>query len=226
MNNAIIVFTGTSIDLKSGKKILGDLALFFPPIKRGDISEITRKYGQPGVIVIIDGFYYNNLSVSLTEIREAIKLGWKFYGASSMGALRAVEANIIGMKGFGKVYRWLKLFNVCDDDEVAQVVNPQTCQPLSLSMIEIRYIVRHLRLNKLITRQLSTVILNKMKALYFPERTEPNLIRLLKENSFLSSEFININCKKIIQLNNIKNMDAVMLLEKIKKKYLYECETL
>lgn len=149
-----------------------------PPIARGDLAALVRQQ-SPGSCLIVDGVFYFRESVSLEEIREATAAGWQIFGTSSMGALRAVEARPLGMRGIGAVYRWLKLFEVEDDDEVAQVVHPDTFEPLSLAMVDVRGLVREVAREEKLTRPQARAVIAAMKALYFPERTRTRLTKEL-----------------------------------------------
>ena len=91
-----------------------------PPVRRGDIERITAE-APPGVFVIVDGMFHQDLAVGHREIREAIEEGWRVWGLSSMGAIRAFEMAPFGMRGYGAVYDLFAggRFEDFQDDEVA-----------------------------------------------------------------------------------------------------------
>jgi TfuA protein len=182
MAQNIHIFCGTSLDLMSAERLSLDRWTVHGPIKRFDIPKLIKNNTEPGIICIIDGLFFSSESISLMEIRDAIQLGWKILGCSSMGALRAVEARPIGMVGFGKVYRWLSLFQIEDDDEVAQSVCPDTWAPISLAMVDMRAIISKLVREGEISRTLGNRTIHKMKLLFFPDRTLERL------NSFLGKQ--------------------------------------
>ncbi len=70
-----------------------------------------------------------------------------------MGALRAVEAQPVGMRGMGKVFKWLRLFKVSRDDEIAQVVDPESGFAFTHSLIDLRAWARGLRHNGDLNRE-------------------------------------------------------------------------
>ncbi len=115
------------------------------PIKRNDLPELRRDYNTPGVVLLVDGYFFSVESVSLYEIRNMTLSGWQVFGCSSMGALRALEAAPIGMRGLGVIYRWMRRYEIEDDDEVAQLVHPGNNNPLTLSLVDIRYMMHLLK---------------------------------------------------------------------------------
>jgi hypothetical protein len=109
--------------------------------------------------------------LTLTEIRDAVEKGWRLIGCSSMGALRALEAAPLGMTGFGLVYRWLRLYCVEDDDEVAQILHPDTFEPLSLAMVDVRWHVSRLRKRGSLSSAQASSIIRAVKSRRYPRRT-------------------------------------------------------
>jgi hypothetical protein len=110
-----IVFTGPSLSPEMAKKILPH-AWIHAPAKCGDILKVIRL--SPQRIAIIDGYFEQTASLWHKEILFALSLGIEVYGASSMGALRAIELEPYGMKGIGKIFELLKKNQSTDDDEV------------------------------------------------------------------------------------------------------------
>lgn len=156
-------------------------AVLHPPVRRGDIPAVVNSESRAGTIAVIDGVFHSQETLTLTEIRDAAARGWTLLGCSSMGALRALEAAPLGMRGFGVVYRWMRLYAVEDDDEVAQTMNPETCEPLSLAMVDVRWQVAALCRGGTISRAQGREILEAVKARYYPERTRGLLTRLVAE---------------------------------------------
>jgi hypothetical protein len=111
-----IVFLGPTLKLDVAKKILPN-AIYYPPVKCGDIIKILRL--QPKKMVIIDGYFEETAAVWHKEIIYAVEQKVIVIGASSMGALRAAELKPFGMHGVGKVYEWYLNGALDADDEVA-----------------------------------------------------------------------------------------------------------
>ena len=152
-----------------------------PPVRRYDLGALP--VDRSGTIILVDGIFHSQQSVSLTEIRDAIAKGWIVVGLSSMGALRAVEARPLGMVGFGRVFRWLSLFKVEEDDEVAQILDPDSFEALSDAMVDLRYFLRGLERDGCISRKVRASILRDLKSMFYPKRN----LRLILDSPHLSS---------------------------------------
>jgi|ERR1017187_2105199 hypothetical protein len=176
------VFAGTSISLRDAHALWGNEWTVRPPIRRGDLEELcaaSARSPTPRLIVILDGCFFTSAAVSIMEIREAIEQGWTVVGASSIGALRAVECRPLGMIGFGGVFRWLSLYKVEDDDEVAQTINPETYEPTSDAMVDIRAITKYFERQHVLTRAERSAILSLSKSQYFPDRSVRTVLQHL-----------------------------------------------
>jgi len=173
------LFCGLSVSHVAARAVLPPSAVLHAPIRRGDIPAVVDAEASPGTIAIIDGVFHSQETLTLTEIRRAIARGWTLIGCSSMGALRAVEAEPLGMKGFGTVYRWLRLFRVEDDDEVAQIMNPESFEALSMAMVDVRWHVSRLRRAGVLSREQGKSIVGAVKSHYYPQRTRALLADLV-----------------------------------------------
>ena len=67
----------------------------------------------------LDGYYYTVPSVTHKELLYALDAGVRVIGASSLGALRAVELAPFGRDGAGKVFEAYRSGTLDGDDEVA-----------------------------------------------------------------------------------------------------------
>jgi hypothetical protein len=94
------------------------------PAARGDVEELLREGGNPGVLVVVDGRFHQSLALGHAELRAAIDGGWSVWGLSSMGAIRAYEMRTLGMRGFGTVYAHFLADDDFQDDEVAMLHAP------------------------------------------------------------------------------------------------------
>ena len=84
---SVAIFTGPSLHPEKARQLLN--AAILPPIKRGDLAQLSR--AKLEIVGILDGEFYQSLAVSPKEILPLLESGVTVYGASSMGALRAVE---------------------------------------------------------------------------------------------------------------------------------------
>lgn len=181
------------------------------PIKRGDIPAIIASEPGPGTIAVIDGVFHSQETLTLMEIRTAAAKGWTLIGCSSMGALRALEAAPLGMRGYGLVYRWLRLYGVEDDDEVAQILHPDTFEPLSLAMVDVRWHISRLRRKGVLSSVQARGIVNSVKSHYYPRRTCRLLSDLVAPHAAISPD-------AWARADAPKHRDAVRLLERLTSK--------
>jgi hypothetical protein len=89
-------------------------------------------------LLIIDGEFGQSQAVTPTEIRKASHAGFRVYGASSMGARRAVECSAVGMVGLGHVHADYAAGRIVADDEVALTYHPETYEPFTVPLVNIR----------------------------------------------------------------------------------------
>lgn len=133
----VAVFLGPSLDPAAARSILP--ANYYPPIRMGDVYRLLTCGVE--TIVIIDGVFHNTAPVWQREILAALLNGITVIGASSMGALRAVELEPWGMIGVGTVYDWYRSGRIDGDDEVALLHGEAEFgyRPLSEALVNIRY---------------------------------------------------------------------------------------
>ena len=132
-----IIFVGPSIPLDLAKRTLPH-ADYRPPIKRGDLADIP----SGAIVGIIDGVFAQALAISPGEIREAVDGGVAIYGAASMGALRAAEVRKV--IGVGRIFEMYSTGTIERDDEVALLFDPDTHNPLTEPLVNVRYAVERL----------------------------------------------------------------------------------
>src|SRR5207302_7200546 len=109
-----------------------------PPVRQGELyrAALTR----PAVIGLIDGYFEVVPTVWLKEILWAMAEGIHVFGAASIGALRAAELDVVGMRGVGYVYEAFRDWVLEDDDEVAVLHGPEELgyPALTEAMVNIR----------------------------------------------------------------------------------------
>ncbi|MGP3937985.1 TfuA-like protein [Nonomuraea sp. KM88] len=111
-----------------------------PPACRGDLVDLGDA-GSPGTVLLLDGEFGQNLAVSIAEVRAVLETGMRLHGASSMGVLRAVECRTLGMTGSGWVYERYLSEEVDSDAEVALMFDPCTYEPVTIPLINIRWLI-------------------------------------------------------------------------------------
>jgi hypothetical protein len=111
-----------------------------PPIRRGDLMDI----GDGGHVLILDGEFGQSLALSIVEVRSFLAGGRWVMGASSMGALRAVECGVLGMHGHGWVHDQYASGAVDSDGDVALLFEPGTFEPVTIPLINVRWLLGQL----------------------------------------------------------------------------------
>jgi hypothetical protein len=176
----ILVYLGPSLSLEKARVILPG-AIYRPPAKQGDIVTDCVNL-NPNRIILIDGYFRENLSVWHKEIVYAIQFpGVKaIYGAASMGALRAAELDFLGMIGIGKIYHWYRSGITEDDSEVAlsfaQREGPDgpLYYPSTVPLVDIRAGVEHYQRefeSQPEIAEQAPIFLERMRNVFYMERT-------------------------------------------------------
>ena len=173
------IFAGPTLHGLDKANLIESNCKILPPVRRGDIEKLVGEH-PPAIAVIVDGTFHSYPSVSHMEINEAINMGWKIWGLSSMGAIRAAEMDIFGMQGFGKVYDQYVRDEDFSDDEVTLLHDldyPFT--PLSLPMVQIRGFIESLVDKELINQLDAQSIVDSIKNTWYGSRTKQKLSECL-----------------------------------------------
>lgn len=213
MRENIIVFLGPTMSQHEASQFLK--AFYLPPAKQGDIASVVSHY-RPSIIGLIDGEFYQALSVWHKEILFALDSNIKVFGSSSMGALRGAELASCGMIGIGDIYQQYKSGTLNDDDEVALIYGDESSdyKNLSLPLVNIRATLNELLNKKIITEEEYSKLIFSTKSLYFPDRN----IDIILETAFpkRQREYIsNIKSEFIMNYVDLKKLDATLLLNTI-----------
>ncbi len=160
------IFLGPTLARENARRILD--AEYLPPICRDDLARLPEHIRFVG---IIDGEFYQSLSVSPKEVLTLLRRGVTVCGASSMGALRAAETWQLGMIGIGEIFRMFRDGILDADDEVALVYERDTFRPLSDPLVNLRAALDLATSARVIDASEKTDLINRLKDLYFPERS-------------------------------------------------------
>ena len=152
-----------------------------PPIRRGDLDALTRSATPPDAVGIVDGTFHQSLAVTPKEVLRALDAGIRLYGASSMGALRAVECTPYGMVGVGRIFQMDATGEVDADDEVAITYDPETGIAMSEPMVNIRVVVEVAVGSGALEANDVDLVLDAAKALYFPDRSYARILAVLRD---------------------------------------------
>jgi len=206
----IAVFLGPSLPVDEAKEILS--ADYFPPVKRGNLaSTVLNKYQ---IVAIIDGEFGQSLSVSVIEIRQLLDRGLEVWGASSMGALRAVECGQLGMQGVGWVFKQYKDALLDADDEVALFFNPITLKPLTVPKVNIRWMIVCALQEALIDLRESNVLNEVLSKMHYQKLTMDSYIKaVVDEGEGRAATLLLDWCDANKDRTDIKRLDAIELLQ-------------
>ena len=169
-----IVFSGPSIAEEEVRRLAA--ATHAPPIKRGDLAVVD----DYEVIIILDGEFGQNMSVSPKEILGILERGKIVIGASSMGALRASELDRSGMIGVGWVYDYFRRSAVRRDADVALVYSPFDFKPMTVPMVDLEYWMERTSAAGMIADKERAVLLKAARNIFFAERTVDRLMGSLR----------------------------------------------
>lgn len=167
--NRPVVFAGPSI---GHEEVMSSYDVeCLPPIERGDIDALLARSEWPSAIGIIDGKFLHSLSISPKEVLRAVDRGIPTYGASSMGALRAVECAPYGMRGIGRIFDEFNTMRTDQEDEVAVTFDPMTLKSTSEPLISWRLALEDGTERGEVSSSAVSAFLGVAKGLYFPHRT-------------------------------------------------------
>jgi TfuA protein len=209
-----VVFVGPSIDADTVRGAID--AELLPPVRRGDIEDLFRRVDPPSHVGIVDGVFLQGLAVSPKEILTEIEhRDVVFFGSSSMGALRAAELAGYGMIGVGEIFRRYHEGDLDADDEVAITFDAESLRPMSEPMVNIRIAVEAAAGRGVVTASTADTAIEAAKALYFPDRSYANVLRVL-DGRVDGSELAALRAFLLDDPPNAKRDDALALLAAIR----------
>ncbi len=214
MTVRVVIFTGNSISHEDARKILR--ANYQPPVRRFQLEKFVQKGYK--VIGIIDGIFFDRAAVGHREILSALDAGVKVIGGASMGALRASELDVHGMIGVGKVYEWYRDGVIESDDEVAVSTNPDTFEPISVPLVNIRETLKNAFASGLLSEEEYDGLLELSINTYYPDRSYLGLVKEGAKKGLIPEE----KKKSILDFFtgnevDVKREDAILVLETVKK---------
>ncbi|MCZ4798232.1 TfuA-like protein [Legionella pneumophila] len=236
-NKKRAIFVDSTISHDELSEYIQDSDLLLPAIRRGDIIGVLLKHPSIEIIVIVDGVFEQQASVTHKEILWALEQGIKVIGLSSLGALRAYELRNYGMLGSGKVFEDY-LSGVLDgDDEVAISYFPSTHGfDKTIAMVNIRATLEKLHLcdNNLICKlrkihfkkrnwltlkaAVPEAIFVQLKAHYIDQKKKDVLLYFQKNHQSIKSEIpIVHSSKNIYIIRDLANKMYPTLIDYLEK---------
>lgn len=209
------VFVGGSL-LPHERKEDPDI-VYLSPAEQGDMfMSILEGFKN---ILIIDGYFYTKFPPTTFEVLLALENNINVFGASSTGALRAVELDNYGMRGVGYVYSYLKQQRIKPYHIVAQTYN-ESDLPLSTPLVTIIYFLEQALKEGLISKEEFEDCLTVGDSIHFTQLSfdaffkELRLREVLKESAILKlEEYLD---KLGEEHFNIKKKDALFLINNFK----------
>jgi hypothetical protein len=213
-----VVCVGPSLSHGEARMRLRIPALLLPPVKRGDLERLPETVEA---VAIVDGVFHQQLAVSVREILALLARGVRVIGASSMGALRAVELREHGMEGVGAVYAMYLAGEIASDAEVALTFHPDTYAPLSEPLVNIRHLVARAEEDGAVDATSAALLLDAACAIHYTGLTHRELLRraasLLPAMQLHSFEvYVAANAARL----DLKRRDAVALIDALNQRDL------
>lgn len=164
----VTVFLGPTLAHEEARDLLD--AEYLAPAAHGDVLRAALR--RPRAIVLVDGVFERTPAVWHKEILFALSEGVHVYGAASMGALRAAELDVFGMRGIGAVYRDYAEGVIEDDDEVA-VAHADAVygfRAASDAMVDVRATIAAAISAGVVSDHTAASILARVKATFYADR--------------------------------------------------------
>lgn len=214
--NKPIVYLGPTLNREEASKILD--ADYRDPAKKGDFLRLSHTSDEKKYVGFIDGVFLHDYPPSPIEVYHlATRKNIELIGASSLGALRAVELEKFGMKGIGKIFQLFKNGILNADDEVAVTFVRDKNILQSEALIDIRFNLFLAYKKGIITKQTKKRFVKTAKNIYFPFRNYEDIARLTeKQFPSIHDELENFRDYILKNRDSLKARDARKLLKYLK----------
>jgi hypothetical protein len=177
---SVVVFVGPTLPprLRPVHETLWD---WRPPVRHGDLYRAAL--GRPRAIGVVDGYFEVVPTVWHKEVLWAMAQGIHVFGAASIGALRATELDVFGMRGVGKIYQDFRDGVLQDDDEIAVLHGPaELGYPLlTEAMVNMRATFAAAVREGVLEPGLAVELTDIAKAIFYKDRTYAAVSRITAE---------------------------------------------
>ncbi|MFN0252493.1 MAG: TfuA-like protein [Kofleriaceae bacterium] len=169
----VLMYAGPT--LHRARKIAPHLSLdgirVLPPIERGILPRLRG--ATPGTLILVDGMFHQTLSVGHAEIRTMLLAGWRVWGLSSMGAIRAREMMHMGMRGYGTVFeRYCREDLDVRDDEVTLLHQGEPPYvEMSEPLCHLQLAIEDAVTRGVVSRADGDAVLGELSAMWYGDRT-------------------------------------------------------
>lgn len=214
--NKPIVYLGPTLKREEAIRILD--ADYRDPAKKGDFLMLSRDSDEKKYVGFVDGVFLHDYPPSPIEVYHlATRKNIELIGASSLGALRAVELEKFGMKGIGKIFQLYKNGIINADDEVAVTFVRENNILQSEAMIDIRFNLFLAYKKGIITNQTKKRFAKIAKNIYFPFRNYEDIIKLSQQQfPSIYNELESFRSYILKNRDSLKARDAIKLLKYLK----------
>ncbi len=173
-----VIFAGPSLPPQARPTCEYDID-WRPPVRQGELYRAALD--RPAIIGVIDGYFEVTPTVWHKEILWAMAQGIHVYGAASIGALRAAELDVFGMKGIGRIYEDFRDGVLEDDDEVAVLHGPEEIgyPPLTEAMVNIRATLAAAARAGVVAPTLSAALTSTAERMFYKERNYQAILRAI-----------------------------------------------
>ncbi len=183
-DDKVVMFVGPTLAASPRARTLARACRLRPPVRRLDVAKLVAAKDEPGVIVIVDGVFHDTLAVGHAEIREALRCGWRVWGVSSMGAIRAREMAAMGMRGFGRVFERFEADGDFQDDEVALLHEPTPpYRSVTEPLVHLREAIQYLVSRGIVRARDGRAVATDLKSRWYGERTVPGTVDALARHA-------------------------------------------
>jgi hypothetical protein len=208
-----LIYVGPTLPAEAVLQLLPQAELR-PPIAAGDLALEGLQAGDR--VALIDGVFLHKRAVRHKELAVLLQRGVQVLGASSMGALRAVEMAPFGMLGFGTVVQWFRDGRIDGDDEVALLHGDAELghRPLGEALVNLRACLTRAQAAGCISGDTASGLLSAWKALPFHQRDRPALIAVAQEQE----PHLGATVRNVLEQHgcDLKRQDAEELLNALR----------
>lgn len=210
----VYVFLGPTLPAETARAELD--AVYLPPVSQGDVYRVGLT--RPRAIGIVDGYFARVPAVWHKEILWAMSEGIHVFGSASMGALRAAELAAFGMEGVGEIFAAYRDGLLEDDDEVAVAhgLAEEGYRTQSEAMVNVRATLAAATTAGVLAPATAEALAVLAKALYYPERSYPLLLRRAAEAGLPGPELAALRAWLPTGQVDQKRTDALAMLRQMR----------
>jgi hypothetical protein len=212
---SVEVFIGPTLARKRAEEVLQ--AEYRPPVAQGDVYRAARRGAR--AIGIVDGYFEIIPAVWHKEILWAMSQGVHVFGSASMGALRAAELAVFGMRGVGEIFEAYARGALEDDDEVAvrHGAAESGYRALSEAMVNIRATLARAEGEAVISAGICRQLVGIAKQLSYYERSLPKMVEIAARQGVPSPGLERLRRWWPAGRVNQKRDDALAMLEAMRE---------